>query len=289
MEACSIYMIVTLSVPNPTTSGKTGILSYTMTFPTELDSGTSEPAGAADDTASVTVDTLVNQTVSPAESESKPDADEIRLRYLNESQQTESENAGDAEIDLALETEEERTARFESDALQYIDQLYGAALRMTRNQADAEDLVQETYMKAFASFGQFKPGTNLRAWLYRIMKNTFINIYRKKQRRPKTTGAEVEDWQLVKAESHSSRGLRSAEVEALESIPDENIVAALESLTPEFREAVILADVDGFAYKEIAEIMGTPIGTVMSRLNRGRAKLRDELAKYASGYGGNHD
>lgn len=184
------------------------------------------------------------------------------------------------------ETDDERAARFERDAMEYLDQLYGAALRMTRNAADAEDVVQETYAKAFSSFAQFTPGTNLKAWLYRILTNTYINSYRKAQRQPQISGdAEVEDWQLARAASHTSSGLASAEREALDSMPDSVVVEALESLSPDFRQAVLLADVEGFSYKEIAEIMGTPIGTVMSRLNRGRAQLREKLADYAAEMG----
>jgi len=185
----------------------------------------------------------------------------------------------------AQETEAERTARFERDALGYLDQLYGAALRMTRNPADAEDLVQETFAKAYASFGQFTAGTNLKAWLYRILTNTFINSYRKKQRQPQSSGAEVEDWQLARAESHTSAGLRSAEMEALDRMPDSAVTDAMNELAPDFRLAVYLADVEGFSYKEIAEIMGTPIGTVMSRLNRGRNQLRTKLADFAREHG----
>jgi RNA polymerase sigma-70 factor (ECF subfamily) len=172
---------------------------------------------------------------------------------------------------------------FEDQALVFMDQLYAAALRMTRNPADAGDLVQETYVKAYAAFKSFEQGTNLKAWLYRILTNTFINIYRKNQRGPyQGTIDELEDWQLGGAESLTQgRSTRSAEAEAIDHLPDSDVKAALQSIPEDFRLAVYFADVEGFSYQEIADIMKTPVGTVMSRLHRGRRLLRDLLADYA--------
>jgi RNA polymerase sigma-70 factor (ECF subfamily) len=168
--------------------------------------------------------------------------------------------------------------RFERDVLPLLPNLYAAALRMTRNPADAEDLVQDTYLRAFRGFSGFKEGTNLKAWLYRILTNSFINTYRKKQRQPQTVEGpdDIDEWYLF--DKLGGRNVElSAETEVLDKIPDEAVKGALESLPENFRLPVLLADVEGFSYKEIAEIMDTPIGTVMSRLHRGRKALQKAL------------
>ncbi|MDP9342605.1 MAG: sigma-70 family RNA polymerase sigma factor [Actinomycetota bacterium] len=167
--------------------------------------------------------------------------------------------------------------RFERDAMPLLSSLYSAALRLTRNPSDAEDLVQETFLRAYRGFGGFTEGTNLRAWMYRILTNTFINSYRKRQREPVTVlEEEIPDWYLYDHMSQEGQAA-SAETEVLDRIPDEDVKAALESLAEGFRMAVWLADVEGFSYKEIAEILDIPIGTVMSRLHRGRKALEKRL------------
>ena len=172
---------------------------------------------------------------------------------------------------------------FEEQAIPFMDQLYAAAMRMTRNPADAADLVQETFVKAYGSWSTFTQGTNLKAWLYRILTNTYINTYRKKQREPYQSPIDdLQDWQLGGAESTTSTTARSAEAEAIDRMPASIVKEALQSIPEDFRMAVYLADVEGFAYQEIADIMKTPIGTVMSRLHRGRRLLRDLLSDYAA-------
>jgi RNA polymerase sigma-70 factor (ECF subfamily) len=171
-------------------------------------------------------------------------------------------------------------AQFADLAMEYMGSLYSAALRMTRSPSDAEDLVQETYLKAYRAFGSFKEGTNLKAWLYRILTNTFINSYRARKRRPEQTDIDdVEDLYLYRRlgglEAVSAG--RSAEEEVLEHFTEGEVKAAVEALPEQFRMAVLLVDVEGFSYKEIAEILDIPIGTVMSRLHRGRKALQKTL------------
>ena len=185
---------------------------------------------------------------------------------------------------MAEETLEQRSARFEQTALPFLDQLYSAALRMTRNPSDAEDLVQETFVKAFAAFHQFEEGTNLKAWLYRILTNTYINSYRAKKRRPDESDLDdVEDLYLYRRLGGLEGAVagRSAEDELLDIYTDDEVKEAIESLPEQFRMAVLLADVEGFSYKEIADILEIPIGTVMSRLHRGRKGLQKKLWEFA--------
>jgi RNA polymerase sigma-70 factor (ECF subfamily) len=179
----------------------------------------------------------------------------------------------------------DRTA-FAAEAMQYAPQLYSAAMRMTRNAADAEDLVQETYLKAYRSYASFEEGTNLRAWLFRILTNTFINTYRAKQRRPQETDfGDVEDLYLYKRIGDVQQASRSAEDQLFDLFTDDEVKSALEDLPENFRLPVLLADVEDFSYKEIAEILDIPIGTVMSRLHRGRKAMQKRLVDYAEARG----
>ena len=176
-------------------------------------------------------------------------------------------------------TDPEKQRRFEEQAMPFLGQLYGTALRLTRNPADADEVVQETFLRAYRSFDQFEQGTNLKAWLYKILTNTFISSYRKKQREPQTVSADAnEDFSLYDRLVEANV---SPEAELLDKIPDEEVKEALESIPDQFRTAVLLADVEGFSYQEIADITGVAIGTVMSRLHRGRKALQRALWDYA--------
>lgn len=177
---------------------------------------------------------------------------------------------------------EEQIKSFEEQAMPLMPQLYGAALRWTRNPSDAEDLVQETFAKAFSAWGRFEQGTNLKAWLFRIMTNTHINLYNKRAKDQAKGGLdELEDWQVGMGESVTSTRTRSAESEALDNLPSKVIKDALAQIPTEFRMVVYYAVVEGLPYAEIAEVMETPVGTVMSRLHRGKKMLRELLRDYA--------
>ena len=182
----------------------------------------------------------------------------------------------------SIPTPSAKSVLFEEQAMQYIDKLYAHAMRKTSNRVDANDLVQETYLKAFAAFAQYEQGTNLKAWLHRILENTYINQYRKQQKQPFYAPLdELEDWQLGDAESRTASSSRSAEAEAIDHLPSSAVKDALSGLPEDFRIAVYLVDVEGYSYQEVADIMETPTGTVMSRLHRGRRLLREQLADYA--------
>ena len=228
---------------------------------------------------------LVNFTMNPTTDTSG----EVALIFVTSDQvktQDLKEASADADLPVASgigpAVAQALLERFERDAIPLLDQIYAGALRMTRNPTDAQDLVQETYAKAYRAFSQFQEGTNLKAWLYRILTNTYINIYRKAQRGPAVDPTEeIQDWQMARAERHTSGGLVSAEMQALENLPNPVISDAFSQVPEDFRTAVYLADVEGFSYKEIAEIMDVPVGTVMSRLHRGRKALRELLEDYA--------
>lgn len=185
-----------------------------------------------------------------------------------------------------MSTSNDKHERFVEHAMQYTDQLYAAAMRMTRNPADAADLVQETFAKAYAAFDSYTPGTNLKAWLYRIQTNTYINQYRKAKRQPyQNPLEELEDWQVGDSNSMTSTHSRSAEAEAIDRMPAGIVKDALQELSVDRRMVVYMVDVEGFSYQETADIMHTPVGTVMSRLHRGRKQLRELLAGYAAQQG----
>lgn len=214
----------------------------------------------------------------PAPNESTEPAEQVRPA---------AEPAG-ADVSSTSGRDAELRARFQAEALSLLDQLYGHAMRMTRNPADAQDLVQETFTKAYAAFDRFKPGSNIRAWLYRIQTNLYINQYRQAKRTPYANPLEeLEDWQLSGAESYTApqQSSRSAEAEALDNLPASAATDALADLPDNYRSVVLLADVEGFTYREIAEVMDTPVGTVMSRLHRARRMLRERLREYAAEYG----
>jgi RNA polymerase sigma-70 factor (ECF subfamily) len=196
---------------------------------------------------------------------------------------TAGHRSGESMAPQAEETHAELAARFEHDAIPLMGRLFGGALSMTRDRRDAEDLVQETMLRAYKGFRSYREGTNLKAWLYRILANTWISTCRMKRRRPAEYSVDqITDRQLAAYTAHAPGGLRSAEVEALESSPDAEIKAALDTLCEDFRITVYFADVEGLPYKEIAAIMNTPLGTVMSRLHRGRRQLRALLSTLAT-------
>jgi RNA polymerase sigma-70 factor, ECF subfamily len=241
----------------------------------------SEPARSADEEA-VDLDAPTAHDDDELEDEDDDGAD--LEQAPDEAEAEVLEDTVEEGLDDVAPDQAELRALFEEQALPFLDQLYGAAMRMTRNPADAQDLVQETFVKAFGAFRSFQQGTNLKAWLYRILTNTYINSYRKKQRDPyKASTDDLEEWQLGEAQSttSASRTSRSAEAEAIDHLPDSTVKEALQSISEDFRLAVYLADVEGFSYQEIADIMHTPVGTVMSRLHRGRRLLRERLTEYA--------
>jgi RNA polymerase sigma-70 factor (ECF subfamily) len=271
-------MSTALLADPPTTLRMPQVHSAAMSYPTEpVRSAAGTPAdpdaliAPEDGAADVAEDDPIDDAADLAEAPDPAEAETL--------DETVEEGLADVAPDQA-----QLRVLFEDQALPFIDQLYGAAMRMTRNPADAQDLVQETFVKAFGAFRSYQQGTNLKAWLYRILTNTYINTYRKKQRDPyKSSTDDLEEWQLGEAQSttSASRTSRSAEAEAIDHLPDSTVKEALQSISEDFRLAVYLADVEGFSYQEIADIMHTPVGTVMSRLHRGRRLLRERLTEYA--------
>jgi RNA polymerase sigma-70 factor, ECF subfamily len=184
-----------------------------------------------------------------------------------------------ADAPVRRELTEDDRRRFQQEALPLLDSLYAGALRMTRNPADAEDLVQETMLRAYRSFDRFEPGTNLKAWLFRILTNAYINVYRKRQREPqKVSQEDVEDFDLYQElKDHDPQFSETPESIVLGNLVDSDITDAIDDLPEQFRLAVVLSDIEGFTYAEMAEIMDVPMGTVMSRLHRGRKALQKRL------------
>ena len=285
-------MAITLAPDRPTTATRLSRTRTTLSepqspvTPVRLDwraMTTDEPHAAPADL----VDQTEAQLDAVEDEEAALDGDDLAAADDTDDAAGETDVETDLEVaepvDAKTVSESELRHLFEDQALPFMDQLYGAAMRMTRNPADASDLVQETFVKAFAAFRQFRQGTNLKAWLYRILTNTFINTYRKNQRNPyQGTIDELEDWQLGGAESVTqSISARSAEADAIDHLPSSAVKDALQAIPEDFRMAVYFADVEGFSYQEIADIMKTPVGTVMSRLHRGRRLLRGLLADHA--------